>query len=272
MATETPRLTFVTTCMGRLDLLRRTLGRMVGQPGGSCVVVDYSCPERSGEWVEAHYPQAKVVRVPGQTRFHLAAARNFGAQAAETPWLVFVDADVLLDPGFAGALAPCLAPGGYYRAAADDAGLGGTFACARDDFARVGGFDEVYRGWGEEDNDLYDALAFAGLEARPLPPGRLSHLPHPEEARSANYEITDRALGHAVNRVYRLLKWDTARLRREWLTYETRRAIYEKVSEVVTASLGQGRPGDLAVRMPPGIVPGGWSLARTMTYRLSRDG
>ena len=74
-----------------------------------------------------------------------------------------------------------------------------------------------------------------------------------------------------INRVYRILKWDTARLRRELLTLEMRRALYDKVAEVVTASIASGRPGDLTVHLPVGIVPGGWSLSRGMTYRLTRD-
>jgi glycosyltransferase involved in cell wall biosynthesis len=265
-------LCFITTCMGRLSALRQTLGRMAAQPGCSCVVVDYSCTERSGDWVEAHHPDARVVRVPGQTEFRLAAARNAGARAADAPWLCFVDADVLLEPGFAAALAPALAPGAYYRAAPGDAGLGGTFACARADFDRAGGYDEVYRGWGEEDNDLYDALQFLGLDPRPLPTPLMTHLAHGDDERTRFYPVADRALGHAVNRVYRVLKWDTARLRRELLTPEMRRAMYDRVAEVVTASLRAGRPGDLAVHLPAGIVPGGWSLSRSVTYRLAKEG
>ena len=51
--------------------LRQTLGPMLDQPGGSCVVVDYSCPDGAGDWVEAHHPSAWVVRVPGQAGFNL---------------------------------------------------------------------------------------------------------------------------------------------------------------------------------------------------------
>ncbi len=50
-----------------------------------------------------------------------------------------------------------------------------------------------------------------------------------------------------------------------------RRALYDKVAEVVTASFASGRSGDLTVHLPVGIVPGGWSLSRGMTYRLTRD-
>ena len=37
-----------------------------------------------------------------------------------------------------------------------------------------------------------------------------------------------------------------------------RRALYEKIAEVVTASIRTGQPGNLAVHLPIGIVPGGF--------------
>jgi GT2 family glycosyltransferase len=264
-------LCFVTTCMGRLAALQRTLGPMLDQAGASSVVVvDYSCPDRAGDWVEANHPSARVVRVPGRSRFNASAARNIGARHADADWIGFVDSDVVLDPGFAAAVRPALAPGGFYRARSDDPGLGGTFVCARTDFERVGGYDEVYPCWGEEDNDLFDALQFVGLEQRSFPAALASHLPHDDAARTRFYPVADKALGHAINRVYRILKWDTARLRRELLTLEMRRALYAKVAEVVTAALETGRPGDLTVHLPVGIVPGDWSLSRSLSYRLER--
>jgi glycosyltransferase involved in cell wall biosynthesis len=262
---------FVTTCMGRLAALQLSLGPMLAQPGCSCVVVDYSCPDQAGDWVVANHPSARLVRVPGQSQFNLAAARNAGARLAEAPWICFVDADVILEQGFSAALSEVLAPGGYYRVVSGDGGIGGTFACSKTDFERVGGYDEVYRGWGEEDNDLYDALQFVGLNQRSLPAALLQHLPHGDDERTRFYPVADRLLGHAVNRVYRIVKWDTARLGRELLTATMRRAIYDKVAEVVTTSIQTGRPGDLAVHLPHGIVPGGWSLKRQLTYRLTRD-
>ena len=264
-------LCFVTTCMGRLAALRQTLGPLLDQPGGSCVVVDYSCPDGAGDWVEANHPSARVVRVAGQSGFNLAAARNAGARHADAPWICFVDADVVLDPGFTAAVLPTMTPGGYYRAFSPDGGIGGTLACARADFERVGGYDEMYRCWGEEDNDLYDALQFAGLAQRALPAALLKHLPHGDEVRTRFYPVADRLLGHAINRVYRILKWDTARTCRELLTLDMRRALYDKVAEVVTAAIQTGQPGHLAIQLPVGIVPGGGSLARQLTYRLTKN-
>ena len=212
-----------------------------------------------------------MIRVPGQAHFNASAARNAGARHADAPWVCFVDSDVVLAPEFCELVAPKLAAGGYYRAFSSDRGLGGTFVCSREDFARVGGYDEMYRCWGEEDNDLYDALQFIGLESRELPEPLLRHLAHGDDQRTRYYPVTDVVLGHAINRVYRIIKWDVARLRRELLDLETRRALYEKISAVVGESIQSGRPGDLTVTLPIGLVPGARSLSRQLTYHLAPE-
>ena len=58
-------------------------------------------------------------------------------------------------------------------------GSAGRSPARRADFERVGGYDEVYPCWGEEDNDLYDAFQFVGARtasapgcAAPAPPAR----------------------------------------------------------------------------------------------------
>jgi hypothetical protein len=264
-------LCFVTSCMGRLASLRQTLGPMLDQPGSSCLVVDYSCPDGAGDWVAANYPSARVVRAPGQTRWHASAARNIGVRHVDAPWICFVDSDVVLEPGFSAALLSTLTPGGFYRVWSTDRGLVGTFACARADFDRVGGYDEVYPCWGEEDNDLYDALEFVGVEPRPLPEPLPRHLPHGNDQRTRFSPIPDLQLGHAINRMYRIVKWNTARLNRELLTLDMRRPLYDKIAEIVTASFQTGHPADLTVHLPYGIVPGGWTLSRQLTYHLTKD-
>ena len=225
-------LCFVTTCMGRLGTLRQSLEPMLRQ-GGSCVVVDYSCPDGAGDWVRANHPSARLIRVDDQAQFNASAARNIGARHADAPWICFVDSDVVLDLEFSKVVAPELAAGGYYRTFSSDRGLGGTFVCSRADFERVGGYDEMYRCWGEEDNDLYDALQFVGLQARELPDRLMRHMAHGDLERTRHYSITDRVLGHAINRVYRIVKWDMARLGRELLDLDRRRGLYDKVAEVV---------------------------------------
>ena len=108
-----PLVSYISTCMGRLEHLRRALPTWLAQPDSEVVVVDWSCPDGSGDWVKAHHAQAGVVRVPGRAHFNLAAARNAGAARASGRWLCFVDADVLLDPGFSVLVHPLLDPAAY---------------------------------------------------------------------------------------------------------------------------------------------------------------
>src|SRR5689334_2593867 len=145
------QITYITTCKGRLCQLLQTLPRAVAQVL-MCIVVDCSSPERRGAWVESNLPCVTVVRVEGQAVFSAAKARNAGAAVADTPWLAFVDADIVLAPRFAELVAAELSPGFFYRAAPVTPQTWGTIVCAREDFVAAGGYDEAYDGWGGEDD------------------------------------------------------------------------------------------------------------------------
>src|SRR5690348_7938147 len=100
MPDTSPEISLLTTCMGRLAHLRESLPAAAAQPRAGCVLVDYSCPDRCGNWAEAAFPQVNVVRVAGRSRWNVCEARNAAAAAASAPWLCFFDADVVLDPAF----------------------------------------------------------------------------------------------------------------------------------------------------------------------------
>jgi hypothetical protein len=238
--------------------------RGTGRPGGTEVEID---PATFG--IGAGIPDLSGVEIVAERP--PSASRAIVAQHADAEWIAFVDSDVVLGPRFAAEVRRLVAPGGCYRCRSDDPGLGGTFVCARDDFEWVGGYDEVYPCRGEEDNDLFDAFEFARLERRPYPAELVQHLPHDDATRTRYYPVADKVLGHAINRVYRLVKWDIARLNREQPGLELRQALYERVAEKVRTSFETGRASDLGATLQLGIVPGGWSLSRGLTYRLTRN-
>jgi hypothetical protein len=259
--------------MGRLDDLRRTLPAMAAQAqaGAECLLVDYSCPELCGDWAEANVPGVRVLRVAGRPEFHRSEAKNLGARASGADWLAFIDADVLLATGFVAELAPRLGPGTFLRADSPDGGLGGTFLCDRGDFDRAGGFDEAYRGWGEEDNDLYDAFRDLGLREQTFPEALARHLPHGDDRRVRFHATADTRLSHAINRVYRLAKRDLSGVRRGPLPADLRAELYARVARKVAASFGDGTPAELVIELDRGLVPGDWSLGRSLVYRLAPD-
>jgi glycosyltransferase involved in cell wall biosynthesis len=264
------KLCFVTTCMGQLSYLAGTLGSLVAQPYCSCVVVDYSCPDRCGDWVLEHHPAVRVVRVGNRIDFDRAVARNLGAAAASAPWLCFVDANIRIAPNFAETVLPRLGPGCWFGPDSTLEGTAGVFICARDDFLRAGRYDEVPVCWTEADDDLRDGLELAGVRRATFPAALLQNIAA-SEVHSERSDLVEPPLQHAINRVYRISKRDTARLRGNALVLSMRQQLYRTVTDIVTAAWSEGKPGDLSVRLPFGIVPGGWSLPRSLSYRLVKE-
>ncbi len=270
-----PSLCFVITCMGRLSHLRQTLASAVAQSGCSCVVVDYSCPERCGDWVEANHPQVRVVRVEGKTTYSQSIARNAGSRAVDADWICFRDADIVLAPTFAEQIVPLLRPGAFYVAQplVDDA-LCGTFICARGDFERVGGYDEVYEGWGDEDLDLYAALQSIGIRTDPFSSALLSHVSHDEKARTQFHEIKERGISWTINRLYRVAKFDLLRLVGRPLPLEDRQSLYRTISGTVRSLQPEDRQRQITVNLGRARVdfPGGGTLDRTLVYNYNLPG
>jgi len=183
-----PTIAFITTCKGRLDHLRKTLPLMVAQQPDEIVVVDYSCPDGAGDWVETNHPDVKVVRVAESGDFAMCRARNIGARHTNAQWLVFIDADIVIEAGWVQWMRESLRPGLFYRCApvdgARDFETFGTAICDRTGFDTAGGFDEVLTGWSGGDFDFYRCLADHGIQEREYPAAFVKAIPHGDERRA----------------------------------------------------------------------------------------
>ena len=184
--------------MGRLDFIRKTAPAVVADPRIKYCLVDYSCPEASGDWLEHAFPehvQARrvlVERVPGHTSFNKCKAMNAGARRAlreGAEYLLFLDADTVVKPGFVDSVVGALRPGEFQIIGRDEAendgpNLIGVLALSREDFEASGGWDENFVHWGCEDIEFRLRLyLLQGLVYREIPLHLLASLPHSSEIR-----------------------------------------------------------------------------------------
>ena len=241
------RICYITTCMGRLDMVQQTLDRVVGQPKSVCIVVDYSCPDDVGGWIESQFPTVQVIRVPGRSRFNLAHARKVGATKVPTnaEWLCFYDADIKFASEFATEVIPTLRTGHYYRPEPILNGTSGTFLVAKSDFERSGGFDELYQGYGGEDVDIYDNFAFLGLSMATFPGRLLEHLPHLDTERTRYYDEKNLWATIMVHRAYRHIKFDLMERTASPLPLDLRQMLYESIRPKVLTWYAGGSKGSL---------------------------
>ena len=205
------RIAFVTTCKNRLHHLQRTLPLWVAEAPDEIVVVDYGCPQGTGDWVEANWPQVRVLRVTDDPGFCVSRARNLGAAAADAEWVCFIDADILVRAGWVAWMRAHLRPGGFYRAGP----IGkrrhpetwGTAVIERAAWRAVGEYDELFTGWGGEDPDLYDRLQLAGVEDRDYPNEFVEAITHDDAARFAYSTFKTRDDSSRFQSLYRFSKY-----------------------------------------------------------------
>src|SRR5262249_41146148 len=151
---------------------------------------------------------------------------------------------IRISPNFAEAVLPILRTGSWY---APDPPLdrdASLLICTRDDFHRAGGYDEVPPCWTELEDDFRDALSLSGARQATFPAALIRQAAHGEPP-PPRPDSLDPPLRQAINRVYRILKRDAARLRGGPLLLSMRQQLFRTVSDVVTAAWSVDRPGDL---------------------------
>jgi glycosyltransferase involved in cell wall biosynthesis len=254
---DKPTVAFITTCKGRLHHLKQTLPQMLAEAPDEMIVVDYDCPDGAGAWVEAEYPQAKVVRAAHKPRFNLCDARNHGAAVAESDWLFFVDADIRLTQGMLAKLRKLLAPGGFYmpewsRGMPID--IWGSCVAPRETYTELGGYDEVLEGWGADDEDFYHRMQYRGLERRHYPSDWVSPIEHDDAERVVVSATNDRFENEAVNACYAMAKRELSRVRggNGYLPLEERRKLMTDARRLVLPWYAEGARTRLSVRFAIG--------------------
>ena len=243
----------ITTCKGRLEHLKQTLPRMLEQGAAEVIVVDYSCPDGTAAWVAKHHPDVKVVSVEGEKGFSNWKARNEGAAVATGDLLLFCDADTILAPKAAQKIAKVLPPKayGFFKRGPDTERfnkkklrigsnqLRGFHAIPAAAFRRLGGYDEVLRGWGAGgDTDLEQRLTLAGAAAEALDPLLVEDVIQHDNADRLRHHTESIKVSYCAGLLYRRAKMGLLTSRRRVnLPLELREKIYGKARDVA-AKLG----------------------------------
>ena len=250
----TPSFSIITTCKGRLEHLKRSLPTMVAQDA-EVIVVDYSCPEGTADFVERDYPQAKVVRVEGQKGFSNWNARNRGAAVATGEMLLFCDADTILAEGAVAKIAEVLPPksyGFFTRVATEKFNrsnsrlaknqMRGFHVLPARAFRALGGYDDVPEGYAAGgDTDLEDRMNQQGLKGFQLGEGLVEDvIEHPHESRFTHHSDPI-VISYAAGLLYRRAKIALMnQLRKPNLPLKTRQEIY-KAARTAAADIAKGK-------------------------------
>jgi len=266
-------LSFITVCKGRLQNLKQTLPLLATQADTESVVVDYACPQGTRHWIRDNFPGVKSVALDDDSGFCVARGRNLGAIAATAARFCFVDADVKIRDGFVPWIRQHWQSRHYYRALPPEQDIWGTFVCAAEDFSRVGGYDEAFRGWGGEDDDLYMRLEDAGCRPAGFPAALLDPIRHEDAERVAFYEIKDRWIHHRASQVYIAAKVDLTKVLGRPLSLEERRHLFRESQKGVAAIPAGAPEAVLEVNLPsepriPSLPE--WALEHKLVYRFLR--
>jgi N-terminal domain of galactosyltransferase len=155
------------------------------------VVVDWS----SDEPVMFQDPKITMVRVTDQPYWVASKCHNLGLRLARGEFVLRLDADDLLEPGFFKRHPLDQSSGVFYYVDQtkirneNEIHLAGVIYATRCDFLKVNGYNERIVTYGYEDDDLVARLRLHGVRARPLDFDTLHHIPHDERSRLVNQPI-----------------------------------------------------------------------------------
>ncbi|MGE3713976.1 MAG: glycosyltransferase family A protein [Alphaproteobacteria bacterium] len=189
----TPKISFCTTCKGRLHHLQQTLPQNLANTADydnvEFVILNYDSPDNLDSWIREHYAdeiasgRIRYARVDDKPHFHMAHAKNLSHRLATGDILCNLDADNIIAPNSARWMAEQFAqkPDIVIRnmwepihrrllqGHLNDKGFGGRIAITRDNFNRLHGYDENMPGWEGDDDNLIARAQHTGLQLIKVP-------------------------------------------------------------------------------------------------------
>lgn len=270
----------ITACKGRLDHLKQSLPRMLEQPNSEVIVVDYACPDKTGDYVEKNFPAARVVRVEGERVFSNWKARNRGAAVATGDMLMFCDADTILTEKAVEVISRSLPEktfGFFTRKSTahfNKSGLRlemnqlrGFQVVPTAAFARLGGYDEVLTGYAAGgDTDLEERLVLLGIKAIGLGDGIIDDVVEHDNVARFTFHRDPILISYAAGMLYRRAKIALMKAGKTGLPREYRDRIYAAARKAA----GQLSRGESIAKMQLNIEDSPIGMPRQLGFKQGR--
>lgn len=288
-----PTFSIITTSKSRRDHLKISLPQMLKQMRSEVIVVDYSCPQGTAEYVKEHFPEVRIVAVEGRQYFSNWDARNLGASVAAGNVLVFCDADTLLAGDAVDQLDTAFATDAFGMFEGDSASRLGSDAgqlspnqargfqvIPANAFRRAGGYDEVLEGYASGGEiELAERLLLMGIRREPLPTDLIQSIIEHDDSARLRHHLPDIRTSYGAGLVYRRAKQMLLRAtRRRKLPLPLRRQLYDQ-ARIAVEPLGSDRDaaslrvklGSMAVGMPRqlGFSEGALSVSLNVTLSMA---
>ncbi|MBW2998475.1 glycosyltransferase [Candidatus Woesearchaeota archaeon] len=200
------KISFCISCMGRLNHIKKTLKTNIlnnkDYKNVEFLLLDYNSQDGLKKWVFQNL--RKYIKdgtlVYYQTRepkeFHMSNAKNIAHILASGDVVCNLDADNYTGKHFAKyinyacnknkGIIGCFKDYTNQALGFNESGWGGRIFMFKEDFEKLGGYDEGFDGWGHEDNDFYNRAIKFGLKRSFIPICFLKAIKHSDEVRIKN--------------------------------------------------------------------------------------
>ena len=274
-----PKFSLIVTCKGRLMHLKQTLPLFCALPETEVILVDYGCPDRSGDWAQSSFPAVKVLRVDDDPGFNPSRARNIAARESAADYLFFADADVKVQPAAIDEINAVITPNTYATVDATDLidDLRGTCVVPRAKFEAVGGYDELLKNYGMEDTELYVRLTDHGLADAFIAPTAFAAIAHGDDLRTTFFPTKSVRKLRLIACFYQeYIKVFRRSLKVAQLALEDREQIHAAATALVeqlTAASDPRNGARIGMKLPVTLLAGkigsdmDWQFELTMTMK-----
>ncbi len=185
------KISLCTVCHKRLYHLLETLPNNLRHLDSNCelVILDYGDDNLKDSI--ANFNDPRLTYAKHQTdRYHACHSKNASVMASSGEFVISLDADYFIGPNFIPTLRNKIKQNSFYNVK----GLYGMLGFWREDFIKMGGYDETSFAdgyWGYNDDDLRDRAIAAGLQSINLEIQGIKTIEHSNSERVENTGQTE---------------------------------------------------------------------------------